>query len=316
VRQINFSLALNRPERSFGAIIDFNIAWYFAAVFVGLLSSPALAQERAIVVKAIQTVPLASDSSEAAYVAETISVPSKGRDQFVECLHERARMRWIALRQEGVLADVSVFETTKVRLPNTEIAEWNFLILSHLRVGVPLEAFFAKATQVPHFSSARKCTMEGGVEVRRVEVLRPTPKSSYPRVTLQDDLQARMKKVSFIIEYIAVDETPVALAQYRESMARNMGAAMGLMIPEETFFEFKALEQESVKYTQENTPRWNQIHIRGFYPNKGASPVESPEALRRVNPSGGSSAFFASLDKIRTKPREDEARQLFDLAVR
>jgi hypothetical protein len=64
------------------------------------------------------------------------------------------------------------------------------------------------------------------------------------------------------------------------------------------------------------TPRWNQIHIRGFYPDKGPSPVESPDALRRVNPSGGHSAFFAGLNKIRTKPREDEARQLFDLAVR
>jgi hypothetical protein len=43
----------------------------------------------------------------------------------------------------------------------------------------------------------------------------------------------------------------------------------------------------------------------------------APDALRRVNPSGGgSSGFFASLDKIRTKTREDEARQLFDLAVR
>lgn len=32
------------------------------------------------------------------------------------------------------------------------------------------------------------------------------------------------------------------------------------------------------------------------------------------NPSGGA-AFFASLDKIRTKTREDEALQLYDLAV-
>jgi hypothetical protein len=38
-------------------------------------------------------------------------------------------------------------------------------------------------------------------------------------------------------------------------------------------------------------------------PMKGPSPVESPDALRRVNPSAGHSAFFAGLDKIRTKPR-------------
>jgi hypothetical protein len=60
---------------------------------------------------------------------------------------------------------------------------------------------------------------------------------------------------------------------------------------------------------------WNQIHIRGFYPDKGPAPAASPLALRRVNPSGGA-AFFASLDKIRTKVREDEALQHYDLAVR
>jgi hypothetical protein len=285
-------------------------------VFFGSFTPVGFAAEKAIIVPAPQTQPVAYDTSGAAYVAETISVSAQRRDSFVECLLKSARSRWTALRNERVLADVSVFETTKVRLPDAGIAGWNFLILSHLRAGVLPDVFFAKATQAPYFSSAGSCTAESGVDVQRVEVLHPTPKSSYPRVTEADDLQAKNKKVRFIVEYIAVAETPVALAQYRDSMAQNMGAAMGLMISEETFFEFKALEQESVKYTQENTPRWNQIHIRGYYPDKGPSPVESPDALRRVNPSGGHSAFFAGLDKIRTKPREDEARQLFDLAVR
>jgi hypothetical protein len=292
-------------------------SWHLMGILLGLFSSGVFAAEKAIIVAAApQTQPWPYDTSGAAYVAEIISVSSEHRASFIECLRERAKARWTALRKERVLADVSVFETTKVRLPDTGIAAWNFLILSHLRVGVSPEVFFTKATQAPNFSGAGNCTSASGVEVQRVVVLRPTPKSSYPRVTEADDLQAKNKKVSFIVEYIAVEETPVALAQYRESMAQNMGAAMGLMIPEETFFEFKALEQESVKYAQANTLCWNQIHIRGFYPDKGPSPVESPDALRRVNPLGGHSAFFAALEKIRTKPREDEARQLFDLAVR
>jgi hypothetical protein len=292
-------------------------SWHLMGILLALLTSAAFAAEKAISVPAApQTQPVAYDTSGAAYVAEIISVSAERRDSFVECLRESAKARWTALRKERVLADVSVFETTKVRLPDAGIAAWNFLILSHLRVGVSPEVFFTKATRAPNFSGAGNCTSDSGVEVQRVVVLRPTPKSSYPRVTEADDLKAKNKKVSFIVEYIAVEEMPVALAQYRESMAQNMGAAMGLMIPEETFFEFKALEQESVKYAQANTLRWNQIHIRGFYPDKGPSPVESPDALRRVNPLGGHSAFFAALEKIRTKPREDEARQLFDLAVR
>ena len=94
-----------------------------------------------------------------------------------------------------------------------------------------------------------------------------------------------------------------------------MGPAMGLVIPEKTYFQLIALKTESVSFSAPGMPPWNQIHVRGFYPERGADPAVMPVALRRVNPSAGRE-FFAKLEKIRTKPREDEARQLYELAIR
>ena len=291
------------------------VATFLATALLGFIVSAAVAQERAIPSSAPHTSTMAFDASGSAYIAETVSVDSERRDAFVQCLRESAWMRWTMLRHEGLLADVSVFETIAVRFSNPGSARWSFLVLSHLARGVQPQDVFAKAGPAPQFSIAAGCTTATGIVVRRVEVLRPTPKSSYPRASAAEDRVAVDRNVRFIVEYIAVNEDQDALAQYRESMAQNMGAAMGLMIPEGTFFEFKALETAFVMYSAAGSPAWNQIHIRGFYPDKGPAPAESPIALRRVNPAGGA-GFFASLNKIRTKTREDEARQLFELAVR
>jgi hypothetical protein len=79
-----------------------------------------------------------------------------------------------------------------------------------------------------------------------------------------------------------------------------------------------ALETVSVEFAQPGMPNWNQIHLRGYFPDKGRVPPSALDgALRRVNPqSGGAAAVFGRLDSIRTKPREDVARQLPELAVR
>ena len=308
-------IVIVRPRLGMRAHLRSSLLAHGLAALLALVVTAAHAQEGSGPMPDSQTTPRAYDTSGAAYVSEAIAVPANHRDRFVECLRAVAKPLWARLRDQGLLADVSVFETTEVRSSAAGVPGWNFLIVSHLRPRVDPREFFTMAGDEPHSSTARQCTAELGVEVRRVEVLRPTPKSSYPRTTEADDTEVRTRKVRFIVEYIAVDERPAALSQYRESMGENMGPAMGLMIPEKTYFQLIALETESVKYSQKGLPPWNQIHIRGFYPEKGAAPAEMPVALRRVNPSAGGE-FFASLDKIRTKPREDEARQLYDLAIR
>jgi hypothetical protein len=61
---------------------------------------------------------------------------------------------------------------------------------------------------------------------------------------------------------------------------------------------------------------WNAIHVRGYFPDKGPNPPEVDTAMRQVHPqSGGSTEVFARLDAVRTKTREDYARQLHELDV-
>ena len=292
-----------------------------------LLGSPGRTQEAAISKRAEQkgatistpsppTAPMAPDASGALYVAEAIAVTPETRDAFVDCLRSDAHRHWRSLQQAGLLADVSVFETSTVREATEGAPGWTIFVLSHLRPRASASAFFGFGGSRQKFSTPASCTARASVEVRRVEVLQPTPNSSYPKATLADDAEAVAANVQFVVEYIAVRDTPVSLDEYRNKMRANMGAAMGLMIPQKVFFEFLALETVSVEFSQPGMPAWNNIHVRGFYPGK-AAPPETDAALRHVNPGGGGSAgFFGSLKAIRTKAREDVTCALFDLAVR
>lgn len=225
---------------------------------------------------------------------------------------------WQRMKRDGLLTDQSVFETTSVRTAAPGAPHWNFLLLSHLAPSATPDAFLkAEKKGEDKRPSGTRCTEASGVETRRVEVLHSTPNSYHPRPPASPDAQTEFT-VPYIIEYIAVRDTPEALNEYRETMRTNNGPALAQLIQENMLLNFIALETVSVRYAQPGAPRWNQIHLRGYFPDKGLVPRDALDvALRRVNPqSGGAAGVFARLDAIRTKPREDVARQLPELAVR
>jgi hypothetical protein len=115
-----------------------------------------------------------------------------------------------------------------------------------------------------------------------------------------------------------VRETPEALNEYRETMRTTMGPALAQAIRDNMLLNFIALETVSVRYAQPGVPTWNQIHLRGYFPDKGLVTRDALDGvLRRINPqSGGAAGVSGRLDAIRTKPREDVTRQLPELAVR
>ena len=106
-----------------------------------------------------------------------------------------------------------------------------------------------------------------------------------------------------------------ALAETAAAGARSVTAAQ--LIRDNVLFNLIALETVSVQHTQPNVPRWNQIHVRGYFPDKGPVPAALDGALRKVSPDGGGAAVvFGRLEPIRKLVREDIARQLLDLSVR
>ncbi|MCA1602273.1 MAG: hypothetical protein LC776_11730 [Acidobacteria bacterium] len=263
------------------------------------------------------------DSTEAqrpaVYVARVVSVSAAGRDAFVSCLRQKELPGWRRLKRVGLLADQSVFETTSLRISAPGVPPWNFLLLTRLAPAAAPDAFF-KAEEKLRGKKRPRCEEAPGREVRRVEVLHSTPNSYYSRPDHGNRLPGAPTEfsVNYIVEYIAVRQTSEALDEYRETMRRNNGPAIGQLIREGWLLNFIALETVSVRQTQPGVPNWNQIHVRGYFPEKGTVPPSDLDgALRSVNPQGGGTAgIFGRLDAIRTKPREDVARQLPELAVR
>ena len=254
----------------------------------------------------------------AVYVARVLSVSAEGRDAFVSCLRQKALPVWQRMRRDGLLADQSVFETASVRLATPGAPHWNFLLLSHLAPSATPDTFSeAEQKRGRKQPPGTRCEDVPGVETRRVEVLHSTPNSYHPRLTPSPDPQAEFT-VPYIVEYIAVRETPEALNEYRETMRTTMGPVLAQAIRDNMLLNFIALETVSVSYAQPGVPKWNQIHLRGYFPDKGLVTRDALDgALRRINPqSGGAAGVSGRLDAIRTKPREDVARQLPELAVR
>ncbi len=212
-----------------------------------------------------------------------------------------------------MLARVSVFEVISVASSEPGTPGWNFVISSQLAEGANADSFLQAVEK------RKGCESAAGVEVRRMETLRTTPNSNYARTTAADDLKARESKVEFSIEYIAVKATPETLGRYRETMRLDHGPAAGVMIRDGWMFSAVALEKVKVNYNQPGMPNWNQIHFVGVLPGKDRMAVRdaADAALRQVNPgNGGYEGVTGSVASIRTMPRVDLARELFELAVR
>lgn len=170
-----------------------------------------------------QSVPV-PDEGLAVYVVRVISVGSAQRVAFVACLAQSDLPFWRGLKEKGLLARVSVFETTSVTKSEPGVPVWNFVISSQLAEGADADSFLQAIEKRKGFESA------GGVEVRRMETMRTTPNSNYARSTAADDLKAGESKVEFLIEYIAVKDTPEALDRFSEFMRLYDGPGIGLLV--------------------------------------------------------------------------------------
>jgi hypothetical protein len=276
-----------------------------------------------------QPVP-ALDEGPAVYVVRVISTPSTQRDAFVACLAENDLPFWRELKEKGLLAKVSVFETTSVTSSKPEMPAWNFVISSQLAEGANADSFLQAVEK------RKGCENAAGIEVRRVQTLRTIPNCNRARSTPADDLKARESKVEFFIEYIAVKDTPEALDRFRKFMSLYECLGDNSMIRDFNrgdgwWFGAVPLETVKVNYSQPGMPDWNHMDFVGAIPAanlKPGHPGKDPAArkayvqaaIREQIPAGVASAWEAEwaamLSSIVTFPRTGYARQLFELAVR
>jgi hypothetical protein len=277
------------------------ISWFILAL--GCMELAAYSQTTP------QPVP-ASDEGPAVYVVRVISAPSTQRDAFVACLAQNDLPFWRGLKEKGLLAKVSVLETTSVRSSKPEVPAWNFVMSSQLAEGANADSF------VQAVEKRKGCENAAGVEVRRVETMRTTPNCNYARATAADDLKARESKVEFYIEYIAVKDAPETLDRFRKFMSLYECLPANSLIRDGWWLRAVALETVKVNYSQPGMPNWNEIHIVGVFSDTdpAARGAADDSYRRQLNPRND--GFIADRASIRTHPRDDVAHELFDLAVR
>jgi len=270
------------------------------------------------------------DEGPAVYVARVISTPSTQRDAFVACLSQNDLPFWRGLKEKGLLAKVSVFETISSTPPKPEMPGWNFVISTQLAEGAKADSFLQAVEK------RKGCENAAGIEVRRVQTLRTTPNCNRARSTPADDLKARESKVEFNIEYIAVKETSEALDRYRKYMSMYECLGDDSVIRDFNrgdgwYFSGVDLETVKVIYSQPGMPDLSHVDFVGYIPAANLKPGDPGKdlasrkaylkaAIREQIPAGVASAWEAEwaamLGSIVTFPRVDHARQLFELAVR
>ena len=251
-----------------------------------------------------QTVPV-PDEGPAVFVWRILSVGAAQRDAFVACLAKSDLPFWRDLKKKGLLAKVSVFETTSVTHSEPGVPAWNFVISSELAPGATADSFLQA------LGKRKGCDSAPGIELRRIETLKTTPNTHYARATVEGDRIAREKEVEFRIEYIAVD--PAKLDRWNEVFI-TVGPRRGLEIQGGWYFGNDALLTVKVNYSQPGMPVWNTIHVLGSFPEsarKAVVGVIPPE----ISPAAYAAAI-APLNPFATFPKEDRVRQLFELAVR
>jgi hypothetical protein len=253
-----------------------------------------------------QTIPY-PDEGPAVFVWRIVSVGAEHRDAFVACLAQNDLPFWRDLKKKGLLAKVSVFETTSVESSKPGVPAWNFVISSE----VAAADSFLQALE-----KRKGCDSAPGIELRRIETLKTTPNNHHARATGEGDRIAREKKVEFSIEYIAVD--PAKLDQWNEVFIWD-APAMGSIIRDGLYFSADELLTVKVNYSQSGMPAWNTIHVLGRFPgiDRAIIRAAAEAAMRRVSPGSGTyRERIAPLEPFVTSPRVDRVRQLFELAVR
>jgi|HubBroStandDraft_1064217.scaffolds.fasta_scaffold49816_2 hypothetical protein len=256
-----------------------------------------------------QTVPVA-DEGPAVFVFRIISVGAAQRDSFVTCLAKSDLLFWRDLKKKGLLAKVSVFETTSVTSSQPGVPAWNFVISSVVAQDATADSFLQAREKM------KGCESAPGIELRRIETLKTTPNNHYARATVEGDRIAREKKVEFSIEYIAVD--PAKLDRWNETYIQ-IAPAMGSIIRDGLYFSANALLTVKVNFSQPGMPAWNTIHVLGRFPgiDRATNMAAFNAAIRQISPGSGSyQELSAPLEPFVTTPRMDRMRQLFELAIR
>lgn len=202
--------------------------------------------------------PRTSSSNQALenrFVARLISIEPGKRAEFIAHLGDCYLPVWNRLRDKGVLTTVSVFELNHYNSTTKNTSARDYLVLAQLGSQVKPEDLMDAEKASASLGSQDLLTFS----VLRTAFMSCTPNSCHgmPEPAYQDALCG----IDFLIEFIGVEETPAALAKYREIVSKYAGPANGILVDRGMLHCFVALENIEVLYDTHGAVPWNQIHI-------------------------------------------------------
>lgn len=235
-------------------------------------------------------------------VAQTFSGSAEGSDEFIKCLDQSVRPEWQRLREVGQLVSNQVYRKVGQRDDRPGV-EWSVLIVSAGNSDRSARAFL---------KGPQQCARTTGAALARADLMRPTPASFHPA----PGSRPKRPDLAFIVEFITVNEEPAALGEYRETMRTSIGPAIARLVKENQFFSMIGLETVKVLQSSSSASEWNQLHIRGYYPEFGATPAAMTRYMQEANPAMGDfQQVFRRLDSLRPKPRDDVAQEVEQLSL-
>ena len=206
-----------------------------------------------------QTAASKASNSSAAFagnsVARLISLESDAGTAFTDHLRDCCLPVWIRLRNEGIVTSVSVFELSHYDATPTDASARDYLVLAGLGPQ-------AKPNDLANAEKASACREHRDIptlSVLRSALMSCTPNSCYgmPEPAYTDAASG----IDFLVEFIGVEDSPLALAKYREIMSKYAGPANGILVERGMLHCFVALESVGLLSDTPGAVPWNQIHI-------------------------------------------------------
>ena len=238
------------------------------------------------------------------FIARTIQVSDDEREAYFKHFQDAVYPVWKTLQDDGLLHSNLVLVHDSVISENSDMPNWNVLLLIRLATGVQPQEFLDEELRRQDSSA------DAPGRLLRQEVLVPTPRSFHPGGKANVDTQ-------YFVEYINVWEGH--LDEYRNSMIENSGPANGLLVEQGAILSFIGLETVSVDFSAGGMPSWNQIHLGGIPATETFDPLdvnEFDDAIKSVSPdSGGFADVFGRLDEIRDKPKEVIGHPIVELQL-
>jgi hypothetical protein len=252
-----------------------------------------------------------SEAPRGGFLVRVFAVAPDQEQAFIEHLHECRRPVWYELRENGFASAVNLFELSEMETTYPVSPPWRYLMVAHLESDASAADFSAAEHEAMRSSGSDTPPHS----VVREEHMVCTPNSCFG--TAEPTYPDAPTGIDFLIELIAVENSPPSLTTYHDLMSRYIGPANGVLVERGTLHCFVALETTATKTGEHEAVPWNQLHLSDHWDEGGGLDWDAIyESLFREEFSLDLDDVWSQLPPIRDVSTEYRGRLIPELCVR